>query len=72
MSIDKIPFLDPEAPGLDEETRQRRRALVQLQQLTYEESFQLAVQVGIYLPDGRLAPPYREDAEPSSLRPDLK
>lgn len=31
--------LDPEAPGLDEETRRRRRALVKLQQASNDEIF---------------------------------
>lgn len=61
--------LDPEAPGLDEETRIRRRALAKLKQLSPREAFELAVRAGIYTPDGRLTPPYRPDAEPSACRP---
>jgi hypothetical protein len=60
--------LDPEAPGLDEDTRERRRALVKLQQLSTEELFQFLVEVGIYTEDGALAPPYCSD-EPSAYRP---
>ena len=60
--------LDPEAPGLDEETRRRRRALAKLQQLSVDEFFQFLVQVGIYTEDGQLTPPYRND-EPSACRP---
>lgn len=61
--------LDPDAPGLDEDTRQRRRALVELQKLSLEELFQVAVRAGIYTEDGQLAPPYRDDGEPSACRP---
>ncbi|HWO24150.1 MAG TPA: hypothetical protein VNO30_35650 [Kofleriaceae bacterium] len=61
--------LDPEAPGLDEETRRRRRALAKLQQLSVEELFQAMVRAGIYTEDGELAPPYRDDGEPSACRP---
>jgi len=61
--------LDPEAPGLDEETRQRRRALAELQRLSVEELFQLMVRAGIYTEDGQLTPPYRDDGEPSACRP---
>lgn len=61
--------LDPDAPGLDEDTRQRRRALVELQKLSTEELFQVAVRAGIYTEDGQLAPPYRDDGEPSACRP---
>jgi hypothetical protein len=61
--------LDPEAPGLDEETRVRRRALAKLKQLSPREAFELAVRAGIYTPDGRLTPPYRPDADPSACRP---
>ena len=61
--------LDPEAPGLDEMTRRRRRILAEMQQLSIEELFQLAVRAGIYTEDGELTPPYRDDAEPSASRP---
>lgn len=61
--------LDPEAPGLDEDTRERRRALVELRELSLEELFQLAVRAGIYTEDGELTPPYRHDAGPSASRP---
>jgi hypothetical protein len=64
----KPRMLDPEAPGLDEETRRRRRALVKLQQLPLDEFFQFLVQVGIYTEDGQLTPPYCND-EPSACRP---
>lgn len=70
MSTDgKCPELDPEAPGLDEETRRRRRVLAEMRQMSVEEIFQLAVRAGIYTEDGQLTPPYRDDAEPSASRP---
>jgi hypothetical protein len=65
----KLPTLDPEAPGLDEDTRRRRRVLAEMQQMTPDELFQLAVQAGILTEDGQLTPPYRDDAEPSACRP---
>jgi hypothetical protein len=49
--------LDPEAPGLDEDTRRRRRALVELQRLSVDELFRVAVRAGIYTEDGELTPP---------------
>ncbi|HSK03747.1 MAG TPA: hypothetical protein VK932_20985 [Kofleriaceae bacterium] len=66
---DKVPMLDPEAPGLDEETRRRRRILAEMRRMSTEEFFQLAVRAGIYTEDGQLTPPYRDDAEPSACRP---
>jgi hypothetical protein len=63
------PTLDPEAPGLDEDTRARRRSLARMQKLSAEEMFQLMVRAGIYTPDGELTPPYRDDGEPSACRP---
>lgn len=61
--------LDPQAPGLDEMTRRRRRALVEMQQMTTAELFKLAVRAGIYTEKGKLTKPYRQDAEPSAYRP---
>lgn len=61
--------LDPDAPGLDEDTRRRRRALAELQKLSIEELFQVAVRAGVYTKDGELAAPYRDDGEPSGCRP---
>jgi hypothetical protein len=61
--------LDPEAPGLDEETRRRRRVLAEMEQMSADELVQLVVQAGILTEDGKLAPPYRDDAEPSACRP---
>jgi hypothetical protein len=60
--------LDPEAPGLDEETRRRRRLLAKLHELPVEELFRLMVRSGIYTEDGELTPPYSSD-EPSAARP---
>ena len=61
--------LDPNAPGLDDETRRRRRALADLQRMTPTELFQLAVRAGIYTKTGRLTKHYRSDAAPSASRP---
>jgi hypothetical protein len=63
------PTLDPEAPGLDEDTRRRRRVLARMQQMSDAEMFQLCVRAGVYTADGQLTPPYRDDAEPSASRP---
>lgn len=61
--------LDPDAPGLDDETRNRRRALAKLAAMSVDELFALAVRAGIYTPDGQLTEHYRDDAEPSASRP---
>jgi hypothetical protein len=63
------PTLDPEAPGLDEMTRRRRRVLARMQQMSPDELRQLGVRAGIFTEDGQLTPPYRDDAEPSACRP---
>jgi hypothetical protein len=63
------PTLDPEAPGLDEDTRRRRRILAKLEQMTPDELVELAKDAGILTADGQLAPRYRADAEPSVCRP---
>jgi len=65
----KHPTLDPEAPGLDEDTRRRRRVLAEMEQMSADELVQLAVHAGILTEDGQLTPPYRDDAEPSACRP---
>jgi hypothetical protein len=49
--------LDPEAPGLDEETRRRRRVLASLHELPVEELSKLMVRSGIYTEDGELCSP---------------
>jgi hypothetical protein len=61
--------LDPNAPGLDEMTRRRRRALLAMQKMTTEQLFELAVRAGIYTKKGKLAKPYRKGGEPSASRP---
>ena len=61
--------LDPEAVGLDEDTRARRRILARMRAMTADELLKLAVSAGIYTEDGKLTPPYRDDAEPSAARP---
>ena len=63
------PTLDPDAPGLDEMTRRRRRVLAEMEQMSTEEFFQLMVRAGIYTEDGQLTEHYRDDAEPSASRP---
>jgi hypothetical protein len=65
------PTLDPEAPGLDEMTRKRRRVLASLQAMSVGELFKVAVRAGIYTKDGKLTKHYRADAdaEPSASRP---
>lgn len=63
------PTLDPEAPGLDEDTRRRRRVLAAMEQMTPDELVALAKDAGILTDDGQLAPQYRDDAEPSACRP---
>ena len=65
----KPPTLDPEAPGLDEDTRRRRRVLAEMERMSADELVSLAVRAGILTQDRKLAPPYREDAEPSACRP---
>ena len=60
--------LDPEAPGLDEATRRRRRALAKMQQMSTEELFGVMVRAGIYTADGKLTAPYRS-TKPSLYRP---
>jgi hypothetical protein len=62
--------LDPEAPGLDEATRRRRRILAELRKMTPEEKFQLAVRAGIFTPEGEWTSFYT-NPEPSPYRPDL-
>jgi hypothetical protein len=61
--------LDLNAPGLDEMTRRRRRALLNMQKLSTAEFFQLTVRAGIYTKKGKLTKHYRDDAEPSASRP---
>ncbi len=60
---------DPNSPGLDEATRRRRRALAEMQRMSTEDLFKLAVRAGIYTKSGQLAKLYRDDGEPSRHRP---
>jgi hypothetical protein len=61
--------LDPKAPGLDEETRRRRRVLAEMQRMSPKQIFALAVRAGIYTKAGKLTKYYRDNAEPSASRP---
>lgn len=61
--------LDPDEPGLDPDTRRRRRALADMQRMSSKQIFALAVQAGIYTKDGKLTKHYRADGEPSKHRP---
>jgi hypothetical protein len=56
-------------PLREEEDRVLREALEDLQRMSVEELFALAVRAGIYTKDGQLTPPYRDDAPPSACRP---
>jgi hypothetical protein len=62
-------LLSPDDPGLEEETRRRRRVLARMQKMSIEQVKVLVVRAGIYTEDGQLTPPYRDDAEPSASRP---
>jgi hypothetical protein len=53
----------------EEEDRVLRKALEDMQRMSVEELFALAVRTGLYTPDGELTPPYRDDAPPSACRP---
>jgi hypothetical protein len=60
--------LSPEErfPGCSESGR---RMLVALYAMSAAEVFEIAVDAGIYTPDGQLTANYRDDAEPSACRP---
>jgi hypothetical protein len=53
--------LDPEAKGLDEGTRQRRRTLAKMQGMSAKSLFALAVRAGIYSKNGQLTAAYSEE-----------
>ena len=53
----------------DEEDLALRRVADEMRKMTPAELFALAVRAGIYTKDGKLTPPYRDDAEPSASRP---
>jgi hypothetical protein len=59
--------LDPEAPGLDEDTRFRRRRLVAMAKMSPDEFRALAVRAGVLTPEGDLTAPY-QDQTPSPYR----
>jgi len=40
-----------------------------MERLSADELVELAIRAGILTEDGKLAPPYRDDAEPSACRP---
>ncbi len=55
--------------GVDASLAAVRRATAKLGKMSPDEIFSLAVRAGIYTKDGRLTPPYRDDAGPSACRP---
>lgn len=57
-------LLSPNAPGLDEETRRRRRVLAGMQRMSPRQLVELAVQAGILTKGRKLAKEYRNDAGP--------
>lgn len=59
--------LDPDEPGLDEDSRFRRRRLAAMERMSPDELRDLAVRAGILTPDGNLTPPYLDDT-PSPYR----
>ncbi|EYF06402.1 hypothetical protein [Chondromyces apiculatus] len=59
----------PKPENLDAETRARRQVLAEMREMTPQQLFELAVRAGIYTKDGKLTPPYRDDAPPSACRP---
>jgi hypothetical protein len=63
------PKLDPDEPGLDEDTRARRRVLAKMERMSGQELRALAIRDGICTPEGELIPLYRGDAPPSACRP---
>jgi hypothetical protein len=61
LRVMSVVPLDPDAPGLDDATRRRRRALAALQAKSPTELLQIAVEAGIYTRARRLTPPYVGD-----------
>ena len=55
--------------GLDSATKARRGVLAEMRKMTSKELFGLAVRAGIYTEQGKLTPPYRDDAAVSASRP---
>lgn len=60
-------LLDPEAPGLDADTRFRRQQLAAMAKMSPDELRALAVRAGILTPEGELTAPYQDDT-PSPYR----
>ena len=56
----KKTYLDPEALDLDEATRNRRRILIKMQNMSLEELKELSFRAGIYTRDGELTEHYRD------------
>lgn len=54
---------------LDAATQARRKVLEKMQGWSSKQLFDLAVRAGIYEENGKLAAPYRGDADPSGSRP---
>lgn len=54
---------------LDEATKERRQVLANMEKMSPDELFQIAVRAGIYTKDGKVEAPYREDAAPSVYQP---
>jgi hypothetical protein len=61
------PDLDPDAPGLDEDTRRRRRVLAEMTKMTPHELLDLAVRAGIFTPEGEFTESYKDNS-PSPYR----
>ena len=59
----------PTGAALDEKTRRRRIVLAEMEQMSAEELFQIAVRAGIYTKDGKLTRPYQDEASASACRP---
>lgn len=62
-----LDLLDPEAPGLDADTRFRRQRLAAMAKMSPDELRALAVRAGILTPEGELTAPYQDDS-PSPYR----
>jgi hypothetical protein len=52
------PTLDPNEKGLDPDTRARRKVLAEMQAMTPEQVFELAIKAGIYTKAGKLTKAY--------------
>lgn len=69
------PLSPADDPSLSPEERwpdcspEGRIVIAGLYKMTFDEIFAIAVDAGIYTPDGQLTANYRDDAEPSICRP---